>query len=228
MDIHSHLLPGIDDGVKTIKEAQEVIQCLASLGYTKLITTPHIIMGQYENTPSIILARLQELQHHLSQSGISTELLAAAEYYFDEYFVALVQQRDRNQLMLIADKYLLFETPFFTQPQPLHETVFTLRSMGIVPILAHPERYIYLQEQPKRVQPLLDMGVLFQVNINSLSGRYSRAVRKLARHIIRFGKAHFLGSDCHGMHHALLLAKSRKSRHYALACNPTLMNHSLL
>jgi tyrosine-protein phosphatase YwqE len=195
VDIHSHLLPGIDDGVKSAEEALYILKALQSLGYEKLITTPHIMSDHYPNTPEKILVRLAEVNSFLEKHKVDMKLEAAAEYYLDEQ---LASQLSKGENLLTFNKnYLLFETAFINKPAFLEEAVFDMNTNGYQPVLAHPERYVYLLSSPGLVEQLRNMNVLFQVNLLSLFGYYSPEVRKNARNLIKMNAVDFIGTDCH-------------------------------
>ncbi|MDX2303932.1 MAG: CpsB/CapC family capsule biosynthesis tyrosine phosphatase [Microscillaceae bacterium] len=224
-DLHSHLLPGIDDGSQSLEESENLIRRLIQLGYRKLITTPHIMQDYYRNTPEIILEKLQTLQEHLQKKQIEIELSAAAEYYLDEYFIDLLAKK--KTLLTFGDNYLLFETSYINQPTNLFETVFLMQSMGYKPVLAHPERYLYLQQQFAILEKLHEYGVLFQLNINSLSGYYSRNAQIFAETLVNKSLVSFVGSDCHKIKHLDQMELSRSKKYFAKLCKIPLLNHQL-
>jgi tyrosine-protein phosphatase YwqE len=225
VDIHSHLLPALDDGVKTVEEAAEIILRFEKLGYKKIITTPHVMSDAYRNTPEVILEKLKVLKMYLAMRGILMEIEAAAEYYLDEH---LISQLEANQKILTFGKnYLLFETNFLTEPLHLKEFIFLATTKGYKPVLAHPERYLYLQNNIEKMQDLLDRGVLFQLNISSVTGYYSKQVKQAAIKLIERKWVHFLGSDCHHIQHIKLMEDATQLRHYRQALSLPLLNNSL-
>lgn len=225
VDMHSHLLPGLDDGVATLEDAEQIIRSLKHLGYRRIITTPHVMSDAYRNTPDGILASLETLKEHLQKRDISIELSAAAEYYLDE---ALFKMVDTNQrLLTFGEKYLLFETNFLTEPFNLKEFIFLATTKGYKLVLAHPERYLYLQNNLGKVQDLLDRGVLMQMNISSLTGYYSKPVRQMAFKLIDRGMIHWLGSDCHHFQHMKLIEQARGLRYFRKALTLPLLNNTL-
>nr|PZN56241.1 MAG: capsular biosynthesis protein [Bacteroidota bacterium] len=224
-DMHSHLLPGLDDGVKTLEEAEAIVRVFKQLGYRKLITTPHVMQDHYRNTPEDILTRLNELRRHLTERNIEMDVAAAAEYYLDEFFIRSLESG--NALLTFGDNYLLFETNFISEPLTLNEFIFAATTRGYRPVLAHPERYLYLQDNVGRIEDLANRGVLFQVNLGSLAGFYSKAVQVMAGRLVDMGLVHFLGSDCHNLQHAEGIAKASKSRYFEKALNLGLINHDL-
>ena len=226
VDMHSHLLPGLDDGVATLEQAEEIIVSLIALGYRRIITTPHVMSDAYRNTPEGIGAKLRELQEHLKKKGIDIPVAAAAEYYLDESLFKMVE--GNQPLLTFGDNYVLFETNFITEPFNLKEFIFLATTRGYKLILAHPERYLYLQNNLGKVQDLLDRGVLMQVNISSLTGYYSKPVRQMAVQLIDKGMIHWLGSDCHHLAQIPLLQKARFLRSFRKALRLPLLNNTLL
>jgi len=224
-DIHSHLLPGLDDGVKTIEESIEVIEHLSSLGFKKLITTPHIMSDFYKNTPEIIKAKLIEVKQAVLKANIPIEIEAAAEYYLDEHFYKLITEGE--ELLTFGDNYVLFETSFTVEPLILKEVIFKLNSAGYTPIYAHPERYFYLLENKELLNELIDQGLLFQLNTLSLVGYYSKQVQKMAEELINRNAIAFIGSDTHNMLQAKFLQEAYSSK-YAHKLNVSaLLNHTV-
>lgn len=222
-DIHSHLLCGIDDGVKTLQEAEDIILALQECGYTKLVTTPHIMTDRYHNEPATILNKLEELRNHLIEKKIEMKLEAAAEYYFDEF---LFQQVNENiPLLTFGSRYLLFETNYLSEPFQLKDFIFKITTQGYRPVLAHPERYQYMTLQ--KAEDLRDRGVLFQINIMSLAGHYSKPIQTMANDFIDRGWIDFLGSDCHNYSHIEVLKKAMKSKHFRKALELPLLNRML-
>lgn len=225
VDVHSHLLAGIDDGVKTLDEATDIILQFQRMGYRKIITTPHVMSDAYRNTPEIISTRLEALRAHLSEKNIQVEVEAAAEYYLDAEFMTALQSGKR--ILTFGHNYLLFETNFISEPLDMKQFIFVATTKGYKPVLAHPERYLYLYDNMAKLQDLLDRGVLFQINISSITGYYSKQVQQLAFKLIDRGWVHLLGSDCHHLQQALLTEKAQEMRYYQKALSLPLLNNSL-
>ncbi len=225
VDIHSHLLPGLDDGVQSYEESEDVILHFQKLGYRKLITSPHVMSDTYKNTADRILARLAKLRTYLQNQEIDMEIDAAAEYYLDEQVFRMVES---NQKMLTFGKnLLLFETNFLNEPINLKEFIFLATTRGYKPVLAHPERYMYLQDNLEKAQDLLDRGVLFQINISSITGFYSKIVQTTANKLIDRGWVHLLGSDCHHLQHVRLVEEAQQLKYFQKALSLPLLNNSL-
>jgi protein-tyrosine phosphatase len=224
-DVHSHLLPGLDDGVKTLEETEAILETFIGLGYKKVITTPHVMQDHYRNTPTIITEALQKVRAFLREKNVDITIEAAAEYYLDEHFVKQIESDE--PLLTFGDNYLLFETNFLSEPLNLNEFIFLATTKGYKLILAHPERYVYLQNNQQRLADLIDRGVLFQINVSSILGVYSKPIQSLANKLIDLGFIHLLGSDCHNMHHASYLKDVQKVRHFKKALTLPLLNNSL-
>ena len=224
-DLHSHLLPNLDDGVKNLEQSIEAIKSFQELGFRKAITTPHIMSDTYRNSPDTILPKLNEVKQGLVNRGISFEIEAAAEYYFDETLMELILQK--KPVLTFGQNYLLFETNTFSEPMMLNDFIFQLKVQGYQPVMAHPERYQYLQHNLQRVEDLVDRGVLMQINCFSLSGHYSRPIQKVANHLVENRLIHFLGSDCHTPHQAKLLKNAFQSKYIHKALALPLLNYSI-
>lgn len=198
VDLHSHLIPSIDDGSQSMEESLALLQGLEALGYKKIITTPHIMMDTYKNTPKIIRSGLDQIREEAKKADIKLEIDAAAEYYLDDGFIDLLQSGD---LMTVNDKYLLFETSYTSKPLQLEEMIFAIGTAGYTPIMAHPERYRYVKDPEKEYGRWKELGVLFQSNLNSFGGHYGRSAKKLVTFLNENGMIDFLGSDTHGKRH---------------------------
>jgi len=210
VDIHSHLLPGIDDGVKSIEEAVKIIKKFKILGYSKLITTPHIISDSYPNNRQIITKKLQDVKEALVENNIEIILEAGAEYYVDMEFLQLIENDD---LIPFMKHYILFETSYVSKPIILEHAIHLIIKKGYIPVMAHPERYIYLHQNIQLYKELKIQGVLFQINIKSLENRYKN-VYKIAVKLINLGLVDFIGSDAHRMSDMVKLEKIIKSSIY--------------
>jgi tyrosine-protein phosphatase YwqE len=224
-DIHSHLLPGLDDGVQSFEDAEEIILRFIKAGYQKLITTPHIMSDAYRNTPAGIRSKLAELTEYLKTKNISIQIEAAAEYYLDEAFIKSVELD--QEILTFGKRFLLFETNFMTEPLHLKEFIFMATTKGYQLVLAHPERYIFLQNDLAKAEDLINRGVYFQLNTSSLTGYYSREAQRTAYKLIDKGWVHFVGSDCHSLQHIHLLEEAQTSRHYQKALTLPLLNNGL-
>ncbi len=222
-DLHSHLLPELDDGVKSWEESLELIKRFSALGYKKLITTPHINSEYYRNEPDTIKARLAELSERIQQEKIDLTVEAAAEYYLDEELLRKVQTKE--PLLTFGKSYLLFETNFLTEPYQLRDFIFQVITQGYKPILAHPERYAYMTLE--KANEMRDRGVLLQTNTLSILGYYAKPIQQLAGKLIEQGLVDILGSDCHNPIHMSVLEKAMENKYYRKALELPLLNNSL-
>ncbi|MFD2512911.1 tyrosine-protein phosphatase [Pontibacter locisalis] len=225
VDMHSHILPGLDDGSDSLERSLELVQVMKSLGYHKLIMTPHIMSDFYRNTPEGIREKLALLQNAVKEAGIEMELACAAEYYLDEGFL---EKLDTGQeLLTFGDNYILFETSFLNEPLNLREAIFKMRSKGYKPVLAHPERYTYFYGKFDNLVELREQGVLFQPNLNSLTGYYSAGAKNIVEKLIDNGMVDFLGSDTHGLKHTDSLQRVLSSKYLSKAFALPLRNSQL-
>lgn len=229
-DMHSHLLPGLDDGAETLTHSLELLSELRQLGFRKLVMTPHIMGDFYKNTPAGIRAALAELRAAAAAAGLGdVELECAAEYYLDEWLGRKLA--DGTELLSFGGerRYLLFETSYMNEPFNLQATIFELKAAGYQPVLAHPERYTYFYGRFAEIKKLREeYGVLLQLNLNSLAGYYSPAARRVAEQLIDEGLVDFVGTDTHHLRHtAALGTKTVKSKYFHKLLALPLLNNTL-
>jgi len=223
VDLHSHLIPGIDDGAKDLDDSVTIIKELINQGFSKIITTPHIMSDLYKNTPETIHSGLEILKRRLANDNIEIDISAAAEYYVDYDF----EQRIGNEKFLtFGEKYLLIEFSFLESPRNMYDIIFKLQLEGYVVVLAHPARYQYFNL--KDYESLINRGVLFQLNLLSLIGYYSNQVKTNAKLLIDNKFVSFVGTDCHNLNHARLYPKCMISKSWhELVNSGTLINSKL-
>ena len=207
VDIHSHLIPGIDDGSPDMNTSISFLENLLELGYEKVITTPHIMMDLYPNNSRIICDGLENLKVELKKRNIKIEIEAAAEYFLDSHFEKLIN--DNDILSFGNKKYVLFEMSFITPSQNFEEAIFNLLTKGYTPILAHPDRYSYWHENKKIFPYIRELGCLMQINIPSLLGYYGKPIKNLAFRLIKEGYIDFLGTDMHHDRHLKLFLEGK-------------------
>ena len=224
-DVHSHFIPGIDDGAKDMEDSINLLREFHNFGYKKVITTPHIMSDYYRNTPEIILSGLEKVRTALKNNGIPLEIEAAAEYYADYEFDQLIEKKS---VLTFGKNHVLFELSFIQQPENLQGTIFKLQTNGYKPVLAHPERYNYWHNNFEIYEDLADKGVLLQLNINSLTGYYSPETKRIAQMMIDRGIISLLGSDCHHTGHINLMKDVvYEQKLHALIQSGKLLNHAL-
>lgn len=222
-DMHSHFIPGIDDGAATLEDAVNMIKAMRDLGFEKLITTPHIMSDFYKNTPEIILSGLEEVRLELQAQNIEVALEAAAEYYLDFDFE---EKMNADKLLTFGDNYLLVETSFIEAPQNFKEIIFKLQVAGYKVVLAHPERYPFMSMAD--YEDLKERSVYLQLNLLSLIGHYGPEVRSKAIQLVEAGLVRFVGSDCHHMGHTALYEKCQTEKAWhQLIESGQLLNHTL-
>jgi protein-tyrosine phosphatase len=225
VDVHSHLLPGLDDGVKSIEETMYILKTLQDLGYRKVITTPHVMSDRYPNTAEEIIIKLAEVKKAVLNSDLTIEIEAAAEYCLDEHLIRSLHEN--KKLLTFHGNHLLFETSFLNKPAFLEEAVFNMNTSGYQPVMAHPERYTYLQSNKQLLHQLKSMNVLFQVNLLSLFGYYSTEIRKHAAFLVKSGFVDFIGTDCHNAYQADEIVKKMHQRRNPLLKSLKVLNISL-
>ena len=207
--MHSHILPGIDDGSPDVATSVELVKGLMELGLKRSIATPHVISDMYRNTPETIAAALHELRVALKNEGIDYSVDAAAEYMMDEAFF---EKLDKGEsLLCLKDNSILTEFSWAAMPESPKKMSFAIITSGYTPILAHPERYNYFHSNFKVYHLLKDLGFLLQVNISSFTGYYGSGPLKAAKYILKNGLCSYLGTDLHHLRHLQLLKDSRAS-----------------
>lgn len=210
-DLHSHLIPNIDDGYTRLKQSIDAILQLKKLGFKKIITTPHIMPHRFPNTKEIILKNYKILQNELIKQNIDINLKVAAEYYYDNVFFDLIEKKE---LLTFGKNYILFEFSFHTKPFGLELSISKLLENGYKPVLAHPERYSFFNNIDDYIT-LKEMGVFFQINAISIQGFYGKKVQKKVENIIDYGLVDFIGSDIHSQSYIDSFTKSLQSKIYS-------------
>ncbi|WP_026706309.1 tyrosine-protein phosphatase [Flavobacterium soli] len=198
IDIHSHLLFGIDDGAKTFEDTLALTSAMTDFGIKEFITTPHIIQHVWENNTAIISAKEDEVISLFQQNNISLPFKAAAEYLMDDHFVKLFQNEN---LLCLKDNYVLVEMSYINAPIQLYDILFDLQVAGYKPVLAHPERYLFYHKNFGEYTKLKKAGCLFQLNMLSIVGYYGESVFLTAKKLLENGMIDYVGSDVHHQKH---------------------------
>jgi len=204
-DMHSHIIPGIDDGAQTLNDSIILARKFKALGFKKLITTPHIIDDYYRNTADTINRGLDILRKGLLEVQLDLEIDAAAEYYLDETLEKKIKQKD---ILTFGNRYLLFELSYINSPQNLTDFIKMMQDEGFKPVLAHPERYSYFYNSIENYHQIRETGCLLQLNSIALIGYYGPGVRKIAEEMVENHLVDFIGSDMHHLKHADALEES--------------------
>ena len=196
IEIHCHLLPGIDDGVRTFEEAINTIKKMKELGYKEICITPHYIKGtSYTSNNENKLNLLKELQDKLDENNIDIKLYLGNEIFVDENIKELI--KNKEVYTINNSRYVFIELPRNDSINKIEDIIFSLKSKGLVPIIAHPERYMIFKTDYELLYDFVDRGVLFQVNFESIGGKYGKDSKKLAKYILKHNLATLLGGDVH-------------------------------
>ncbi len=228
VDMHSHLLPGIDDGVKSIEESIEIIRHFIGLGYKKIITTPHIMKGTYDNTSEIIKNKLQIVRQEVQSQNLDIEIEASAEYYLDTHFLDLLFNGDI--LSFGKENYVLVEFSYLQKQNDYQNIFMNISQTDYQPILAHPERYAYFYDKNlSQLKQIKEQGVLFQLNLFSILGVYGKGAKMVAEHLVKENMIDFVGTDIHKPKHIAYLDDCLKDKYLQkLLQSGNLKNKSLL
>lgn len=222
IDMHSHLIPSVDDGAKDVKDSLLLIKGLKELGFTKLITTPHTLQDIHPNTIHT-LKNGHSLIENLLPEGITLAL--SSEYYLDEQFQ---NQVEANALLPLPGNRLLVEFSQISRPHDIEEVFFDLSIKGYQVILAHPERYLFFHKQFNYYQRIKEMGVELQVNALSLTDHYGKGIRSIAEKLIEKNMIDFIGTDTHHLNHIEVLKKVPATKHFAMLVDSGLLKNAHL
>lgn len=205
IDLHAHILPGLDDGAQSWEEALEMARLAVADGITAMVATPHLYQSRTPdqervNTKSVICERLAQFREHLAAAEIPLKVLPGCDFPLSFESLRLLEQ---GLALTINDaqRYLLLELPDTALPPALDDVIFQLQSRGLTPIITHPERHILIQERPEKLQRLLDLNCLVQITASSLTGGFGRRVQKIARLLVKKGYVHLLATDAHSPRH---------------------------
>ncbi len=223
--MHSHLLPGIDDGSPDMATSLKLVRGMTELGYYKLITTPHIMGDMYPNSRDTILQKLDQLREAVRTEGIAVEINAGAEYFLDDFVARLLKANE--PLLTISGNMVLTEFSLAWKPHGIKEILFEMQMQGYQPVIAHPERYIYLQQNKEFYEELKEIGCLFQLNLLALSGHYGKSVQDLAQYLVKKKHYELVGTDLHNMHHLEKLQQLSSSLLAELNSSGKLLNTGL-
>ena len=219
-DVHSHLVPGVDDGAPDMTSALALISRLHHLGFERLVTTPHIMSDLYPNTPDILQPRFHELKREVAKRFPSLTLTLAAEYFLDTSFIELLENPDKLLTFpcvdpLNGDKHemLLFEFAFHEAPNDelLTEAIFKMQTSGITPVVAHCARYPYWHMDRSKLESLHSKGVILTVNAATLVGNYGELAKETANHAVNQGWIRMVCSDTHAPHHIVAVKELETS-----------------
>ena len=195
IDFHSHIVYDVDDGAESIEDSVRILKEAENAGFKSIILTPHYMENYYEVQKDEIEQRIEVIKEKCKEKNININLYQANEIYITNYMTELLQEGIASSIN--NSKYVLFELPMNEEPANLLEVVYSLLENGKIPIIAHPERYSYIQKEPNKLLDLIELGVLFQTNYGSILGQYGKEIQKTANLLVEHNFIHFLGSDVH-------------------------------
>lgn len=218
-DMHNHILPGIDDGSKTVEESLLLLQGLKDLGISKCISTPHVMQEVHNNTPASIAAAHKQLKEGMDAAGMKFDIQYSAEYMIDDQLQTIISQ---DQVCLLPNQHMLIEMSYLAESKALFKTIKDIQEKGYQPILAHPERYNYYHQNFKIYKEIKDAGCLLQLNLLSISRYYGEHVKSAALMLIKSGMYDLVGTDMHHERHlnALRQVAVRYDSYALLKDNP--------
>lgn len=195
IDIHAHVIPAVDDGSSSVDETFNMIKEAKQAGFTDIILTSHFLLNHYETEPSELIFWKDKLQDVLDIQEININLYSGMEIYISNQMKELI--KSKRLLTLANSRYMLIELPMGSTVKYLEQVLYELESMEIKPIIAHPERYKCVQDNPEIVRDYIDKGALLQCNYASILGFYGNTVKKTVKKLLKNNYVNFLGSDCH-------------------------------
>lgn len=195
IDFHSHILPNIDDGSGSIGETFNLIKEAEEYGFSAIISTSHYIENYYEVNVSERKTWIDEISKVLEQKKINVQLYLGNEVYFTHNIIELLEKKEITTMN--QSRYMLFEFPMNAKPLHIEEVIFEMMENKIIPVLAHPERYTFVQKDPQMISELIKLGVLMQSNYGSIIGLYGEKAKILIKKFLECNMIHFLGSDVH-------------------------------
>ncbi len=195
VDMHSHILPGIDDGSRDSEETYKMLIEAYDAGFTKVISTSHYYLGYYEENEKTRKTHIDSINKKLEEINYNLQVCVGSEIFITNDIVNLLKEHKASSIN--ETKYVLFETAFGLEPQNLKDVIYSLMSNNYIPIIAHPERYSYVQKNPNMLLELIDLGVLFQSNFGSIIGQYGKEAKKTVKLLLKNNFIHFLGTDAH-------------------------------
>jgi tyrosine-protein phosphatase YwqE len=223
VDVHSHIMPGVDDGSPDGEISVRLVKGLIDLGYETFTATPHVMEDIWRNDSNTIKAGSERLMESLGHSGLTNKVIIAAEYLIDGNFEQLL--KDKIPLFCISENRVLVEISFIQPPMQLREVFFEMQLQGYQPVFAHPERYNFYHQQRKSLQELHDAGLIFQANLLSFSNYYGPQVKKAVEWMAEMEMIDMLGTDLHHDRHLAALRDLRMTKYLGKALDQVKKSH---
>ena len=195
IDIHSHILPSIDDGSKNMENTIEMLQMASKNGITKMVATSHFYRGYFENKYEDICKLLGEVKAVIIEKGMDVDIFPGQEVFLDKYTLEFYKAGIVG--CINSSRYMLVEFDMESKPKEIFNILYELKILGVVPIIAHPERYAYILENPIAINEFIQERYLLQINSGSITGIFGKTVQKTAEKLITNGTCHFIASDAH-------------------------------
>lgn len=195
IDIHSHIIPNVDDGARSVEETFNILKEAQEAGFTDVILTSHFLLNYYETNARELIFWKEKLQEVLKKQGTKINLHSGMEIYITNQMEELLE--NKKILTLANSRYMLIELPLATNVKYFDYVVYYLEAKGIKPIIAHPERYKCVQKDPDIVEEYIEKGCLIQCNYGSIVNLYGREAEKTIKTLLKKNQVHFLGSDVH-------------------------------
>lgn len=195
IDFHTHIIPNIDDGSRSIDETINLIKEAKEAGFEGIVLTSHYIENYYETNVPERDVWVKAIVDTLKNKGVDIDLYLANEIYLTENMMQLLI--DGKASTINNSSYVLFEMPLNVEPMNLYDVIYSLEENKLIPVLAHPERYSFVQKEPELINDLIDKGVLMQANYGSILGRYGQKAEFIVKKFFENNMIHFLGSDVH-------------------------------
>ncbi|MDC6366853.1 MULTISPECIES: tyrosine-protein phosphatase [Flavobacteriaceae] len=221
VDIHNHILPGIDDGAKTADDSLQLLKGFSEFGVKSFFCTPHIMHNYHDNTPESIKQAYNILKAELAQKNTDVKIDYAAEHMIDDNFETLLEN---NGVLALKKEYLLIEMSYLQPSFNFDFAIEKIAQHSYFPILAHPERYLYFHQKYETYSSLKMQGILFQMNLLSLGEYYGKEVQKVALKLLKDGFIEYVGSDVHNMRHLSALKEVRLSNNTLKLLLPIIEN----
>lgn len=195
IDVHCHILPGIDDGAKDTDTSLKMLNIAEQDGIEKIIVTPHYVRGMYDNDYDSVLSEIEKIKSIINEKGINIALIPGQEVYLDKYSVDLYKEGKIKGIN--GSSYVLCELPLDKLPDNAMDIIYELQVAGAKIILAHPERYMYFIQDLTHINDFIREDCLFQINSGSIRGIFGKEIKKTAKLLIKNGICDFVGSDAH-------------------------------